>query len=293
MNYVMLCFDKLPEVAFAHCYETDKKNTWKITQEDGIVEISAIRKGKLKLFDPQNKRVIIQEEGSVTTIVHRLYIVSTDSDYHRHLTFAIKASSVKTDLSAMDVIEFVTNMSDQNQMIAIIPDEFDASDSEYVSNAISRIIDTFNSRDAFSSVKLMAEIMDVLSFATARSYKSALAQTESQSGASNFSYCKKVFEYVAGHITSPIAVEDIALSLNIGYAHLSRIFKKQTNMTLIEYINREKVKKMEEFLWRKKLSSIELAQSVGIADEKYALRLFKKYTGLTVGAYTKLHTYTE
>ena len=295
MKYILISFDNLPQIVFAHCYETDKKNTWKIIPDDDdmIVEITAIKKGKLKLYDPQNNCVIVQNEGSVSTIVHRLYITSTDSDYHRHFTFAIRASAIKCDLSAMDVIEYVTNSTDQSKMIAIMPDEFDRSDTEYVSNTISKIIDTFNSRDVFSNIKLIAEVTSLLSFATSRCYKSALTETASQSGISNISYCRKAFEYVQEHITLPIAVEDIASSLNISYAHLSRIFKKQTNMTLIEYINREKVKKMEEFLWRKKLSSAELAQSVGITDEKYALRLFKKYTGLTVGAYTKLHTYTE
>ena len=293
MKYIMMSFEALPEIVFAHCYETDKKNTWKLLPEEGIVEITAIKKGTLKLYDPQSHQAKIQNEGSVSTIIHKLYIASTDSDYHRHFTFAIKASGVKSDLSAIDVIEYVTKSTEQTKMIAIMHDEFDRSDTEYVSNTISKIIDTFNSRDAFSNIKLIAEVTSLLSFATSRCYKSALAETASQSGISNISYCRKAFEYVQEHITSPIAVEDIASSLNISYAHLSRIFKKHTNMTLIEYINREKVKKMEEFLWRKKLTSVELAQGVGITDEKYALRLFKKYTGLTVGAYTKLHTFKE
>ena len=293
MKYILLSFDSLPKILFAHCYETDKKNTWKILPDDDVVEISAIKKGKLKLYDPQNNCVTVQNEGSVSTIVHRLYITSTDSDYHRHFTFAIRASAIKCDLSAMDVIEYVTDNAEQTNLTAIIPDEFDSADTEYVTSCISRIIDIFNSHEALSNIRLMGEIMSLLSFATNRCYRSALAETASQHGIPNIGYCRKAFEYVQEHINLPIAVEDIASSLNISYAHLSRIFKKQTNMTLIEYINREKVKKMEEFLWRKKLTSVELAQSVGIIDEKYALRLFKKYTGLTVGAYTKLHTFKE
>ncbi|MBP3347387.1 MAG: helix-turn-helix transcriptional regulator [Clostridia bacterium] len=295
MKYILVSFDNMPKIVFAHCYETVKKNAWKIIPDDNdvILEITAIKKGKLKLFDIQNNRVTVEDEGNVATIIHRPYIISTDSDYHRHFTFAIRASNIKADLTALDVIKYVTDNAEQTDLTAIIPDRFDTADTEYVTSCISKIIDIFNSREALSNIKLMAELTNLLSFATGRCYRSALAETASQNGVSNISYCRKAFEYVAEHISQPIAVEDVALSLNVSYAHLSRLFKKYTNMTLVEYINREKVKKMEEHLWRKKLTSFELAQSVGITDEKYALRLFKKYTGLTVGAYTKLHTYTE
>ncbi len=92
-------------------------------------------------------------------------------------------------------------------------------------------------------------------------------------------------EFIEHNFTEKIAIDDLAVRFAIGRRHFERRFKKATNNTPVEYIQRVKIEaaKKELELTRKNVN--EVMYDVGYADIKAFRAVFKKITGLSPLAY--------
>lgn len=288
MEFFAITFKNTPTVRFAHLYESGRSD-WEIFECGTLMEITAIEKGSLMMKASDSDEKNIFKEGNVFTTLHKNYIVETIGDFHRHVTIAMTPDKISGILTAKDVLEMSADINNDKNMIAIIPFLFSDADSATIALKIRKTVDIFHSSDVFRNIKSTAMLLDILSLATTRSVEIAQKEISGIRRYNHTLYCQQAMRYIAAHIREPINVEEIAESMNVSYGHLSRLFKKQTNFTLVDYINKEKVRKMEELLWTKKMSVSEVAQGVGISDEKYASRLFRRYTGLTISSYVKLY----
>ena len=94
-----------------------------------------------------------------------------------------------------------------------------------------------------------------------------------------------IMEWTRIHALENISVSDIAEKFNNNREYLSRYFKKNTGMTLIEYIHLLKLSKAKDYLSCTNLGIKEIAYNVGIQDEKYFMKMFKKYENMTPTEY--------
>lgn len=288
MKFLAFTFDSTPSIRFAHLYEAGQSG-WEIFECGTLTEITAIEKGSLIIKDTVSGNQSTYCEGNVYTTVHKSYIVETIGDFHRHVTIALTPSKVSEPLSAKDVLDMSADINNDKALIAIVPMLFSDADSAAIALKIKKTVDIFHSSDVFRNIKATSMLLDILSLATTRSIEAAQKEVSGIRRYNHTLYCQQAMRYIAAHIKEPINVDAIAESMNVSYGHLSRLFKKQTGFTLVDYINKEKVRKMEELLWTKKMSVAEVSQGVGISDEKYASRLFRRYTGLTISSYVKLY----
>ncbi|OKL37630.1 AraC family transcriptional regulator [Domibacillus mangrovi] len=92
---------------------------------------------------------------------------------------------------------------------------------------------------------------------------------------------QRALRYLHVHFKDPFNGQEIADSLNTHPSHLSRQFKKETNMTMTAYLQKLRIKEAKRLL-KKEHSSIDwIAGSVGFEDASYFARVFKKITGQT------------
>ena len=102
-------------------------------------------------------------------------------------------------------------------------------------------------------------------------------------------YVKKAMQYIGGINKSQRSIQDIANHLNISEGYLHRIFKKTMNCTISEYINRQRISAIVELVKNKNLTLREAAYNVGIEDQSYASRLFRKVTGISFREFFTMH----
>ncbi|EXX87752.1 AraC family transcriptional regulator [Paenibacillus darwinianus] len=97
----------------------------------------------------------------------------------------------------------------------------------------------------------------------------------------------EIIEWVRIHALTDISASDVAEHFTYNRNYLSRFFKQKTGFNLQEYINLMKISKAKEMLTRGTRSIRDIAEGVGIHDEKYFMRLFKKYESMTPTEYRK------
>ncbi|HHV11116.1 MAG TPA: response regulator [Clostridiales bacterium] len=84
-----------------------------------------------------------------------------------------------------------------------------------------------------------------------------------------------------------LTINSIAASLHVSTSYLSRVFKKRTGMTCIEYITNKRIERAKSFLANTEMKHHQIVQEIGYSNVYYFSVQFKKITGETPGQYRK------
>lgn len=98
---------------------------------------------------------------------------------------------------------------------------------------------------------------------------------------------RKAIDYINLNFEDPISLTLIADNININSSHLSRQFKKETNMTVTEFINKRRVQEAKFLIDQNNNSITEIALMVGYENHNYFCKVFKQMTSLTPKDYLK------
>lgn len=99
---------------------------------------------------------------------------------------------------------------------------------------------------------------------------------------------EQIKEYIANNLQQPeLSLSGIAREFFISPSHLSRLFKQETNQTLIEYITKLRIDKAVRLLRETDLKVYQIGEQVGINDPHYFSIIFKKNTGSSVNDFRK------
>lgn len=112
---------------------------------------------------------------------------------------------------------------------------------------------------------------------------SRLVQKHSQK---NYSLLvQKVITCIDTDITADLSLKTQAKLLNVNPSYLSTLFKKETGITLTDYVNKKRVEKAKQLLKSGNAQIQTVAQNCGMLDVNYFTKIFKKHTGVTPKEY--------
>lgn len=100
---------------------------------------------------------------------------------------------------------------------------------------------------------------------------------------------KIVQKYINENYYKAITLDEVSNLVGFNSTYFSSIFKKETNMTFLEYLTNIRVCSAKELLSDKNKSINEITFEVGYIDQKHFVKQFKKNTGLTPAKYRKLY----
>ncbi|WP_159721530.1 AraC family transcriptional regulator [Enterococcus sp. CSURQ0835] len=98
-----------------------------------------------------------------------------------------------------------------------------------------------------------------------------------------------VKEWIRANISSDLTVTEIAEHAQLTPDHLTRLFKKYTGLTTLQYLNQQKIKVAQLLLMKTDLSIKEIAKAAYFNSDKVFMRQFKKEFGSSPTAYRHLH----
>ena len=99
-------------------------------------------------------------------------------------------------------------------------------------------------------------------------------------------YVLEAMDYIGAHYGEPgIGVASIAEHLGISEGHLSHLFKKETDYTLLNYLTRYRMHRATELLKDCRVKIYEVAEAVGYRDVTHFSATFKKLVGVSPSEY--------
>ncbi len=99
-------------------------------------------------------------------------------------------------------------------------------------------------------------------------------------------------DYIYSHIKERITIEALAEHVQLSPSHLSRLFKKETGMTVNDYIREKKIEKAQNLLKYCDYSMIEIATYLSFSSQSHFIQTFKKLVGMTPKRYRDLYYYS-
>ena len=99
-----------------------------------------------------------------------------------------------------------------------------------------------------------------------------------------------VTRYIQHHLSEPISTEDIAKQLYLSRPHLSQKFKKETGLTLTDFILQQKTREAKRLLRYTDKTSAAIGFYLGFSSQGHFSRVFQKYAGCRPKEYREKYT---
>lgn len=96
---------------------------------------------------------------------------------------------------------------------------------------------------------------------------------------------QEVKRFILEHIQETIYVEEIARHVHLNEQYLMRIFKKETGMSLLEFVTIERIKLAKELLEKTNYPINKVADCVGYGNYSYFTKIFKRYENMSPKEY--------
>lgn len=102
------------------------------------------------------------------------------------------------------------------------------------------------------------------------------------------SYARTARSYIdRNYHKSDFTVKKVADYVKIDRTYLYRLFKEETGLSIIDYINSRKISRAETLLMNEGISIKDVAEAVGFSDQMYFSRVFKKFKGMSPSEFRK------
>jgi two-component system response regulator YesN len=92
-------------------------------------------------------------------------------------------------------------------------------------------------------------------------------------------------DYISGHVTGKMGIQEIASVAGMSESYFSHLFKKETGVNVIDYVNHRKMEKAMEILKDHRVKIADAAEQLGIDNANYFSVLFKKVVGMSPQEY--------
>lgn len=145
--------------------------------------------------------------------------------------------------------------------------------------------DLFNSRllrQRYASSAQLKELVEKKSLEICRLISSCSSESPSKTILSALSYIEQ-------HFNENISLSDVAEHIFISKNYLCDLFKKELNLTFIDYVTNLRIEKAKYYLSQTDMKMYEISQAVGYNDYAYFSQIFKRHTGSTLSSYRKQH----
>ena len=91
--------------------------------------------------------------------------------------------------------------------------------------------------------------------------------------------------YLNEHLTAPVKMTELAQTLHVSQQYLARLFKTETGLSPVKYLNRLRIEHAKELMRKSSMNITEAALSSGFDNLYYFSRLFKQLEGMTPSVY--------
>jgi AraC family L-rhamnose operon transcriptional activator RhaR/AraC family L-rhamnose operon regulatory protein RhaS len=139
--------------------------------------------------------------------------------------------------------------------------------------------------EAAARAMLVQLLVLVARFRTRITAEAAQAEQEDLSG--KRALVHQCISYVEDHYPEDIRLEKLADLAYLSPEYFSKVFKRLTSQTPIEFVNTVRLDKAKQLLASTALPITEIAYRTGFHDSNYFSRQFRKTTGVTPGDYRR------
>jgi AraC-like DNA-binding protein len=291
MYYSKITLRSLPNVFFAHTYSTDKYH-FSFPAQNNFLEIGIVEQGAITIqIESVGSFHVPEDSLIILTHNHPIETYRMETGTHSHSTVGIKVDFTCEALNnnqAYDYCKLRFSQSIQDDFTCVLPLFIKLDDnSRNAAILIKKIIKEFSLSELHSKLYCSGLYLELITeLSRLCCYDILLGQTAKSSPGSIY-YSRKIMDYITANYHRTITLAEVGEFFGKTPNYLNGIFKTVTGKTIMEYSNQVRINKVKELL-NGHMTLKQAGESVGINDESYISRLFKKTTGLSAKEYKML-----
>lgn len=108
---------------------------------------------------------------------------------------------------------------------------------------------------------------------------------DSHTLSNNAPIIKKIDQYIHTHYDRKITSTTLAKIFHINNSYLCHLFKKETGMTIGDYVQQQKIQEAKRLLKGSLFSIAEISEILSFSSQSYFCSVFKKITGMTPASF--------
>lgn len=189
----------------------------------------------------------------------------------------------------MDGIEMLKKLREEGNTVSVIfltaYSDFEYARSALKLLAFDYLLKPFEDGELEEAVSRVREKLERERSESQRQDEEKILISSGKTGGKS-GYIKEAVAYITEHYSdSNISLGSIAESLGISEGHLSHLFKKETDYTVMAYITRCRIREAMKLLTNRRYKVYEVAEMVGYKDITYFSSTFKKIVGVSPSEY--------
>lgn len=202
---------------------------------------------------------------------------------------SVHASNDESFLLVQFPLDLLTIMSDLNNIFSVFCQyphiKYDpaSTDNSQMVLYIKELADLYYADTPYSEVQIYSLLLRF--FAKLAEY-CVNAKKEDFSNETNPEYrsTKLMAEaclYISQNCTKPLTLDDISHHIGVSKSHFAYLFKRYTNMTFIDFLTKERIKRAENLISNPNEYIINIAFDSGFSSISSFNRAFKKIKGIS------------
>jgi len=166
-----------------------------------------------------------------------------------------------------------------------------AAVEKQVNKAASAFMEVFDVCLVLEGIKSFVSIHDLQRFLieekqNVEQYYAKLPRQSEPKGSMHASI-KQALQYLQQNYSRDVSLSETAAAVHLNAMYFSRLFKQTMSVNYTDYLTQLRMEKAKQLLLSGAEKVFEIGRIVGYDNDKYFIRLFKRYTGLTPDAYRR------
>ena len=100
-------------------------------------------------------------------------------------------------------------------------------------------------------------------------------------------HVNRIKQYIMDNLSSKMSIKEIADEVHLAPQYACTLFKKNTGMTIVEFVDRERIDLAKRLMLVSNSPIYEIAGRCGFSDYNYFSNIFKKIAGISAREYRK------
>lgn len=131
------------------------------------------------------------------------------------------------------------------------------------------------------NIKTLEQLESILN----KVFGELIHQIETRENVADNKYIQQAKTYVRSKVHEKISLGDMAAYLHLNASYFSRIFKRETGESFIEFVTKVKMEEAKELLDYTNRSIDDISEELGFTSKSYFVKTFHKQFGVTPKAY--------
>lgn len=218
----------------------------------------------------ENKKVKVSEKEFC--IINSRTVHSVLSEKNEALVLQIPKELMKKYMPDIDNYFFEIEMNPDS--------EIEKTKLERVKKIFTDMHVIYEIRPEGYLLKFNAILYDLL-FTLMHSYSHKIIQKSTDRASKYLEQLNSIMTYLKSHYREKIVIAEVAEKYGYNEDYLMKLFKKQTGMTIIEYLYSYRITRVYQELINTKKSVNDIFSENGCSNHRVAMRVFKEIYGCT------------